>query len=63
VHRGIRLWGVKAVWSLGGTVRLADSRAAPFGQLQPASVSLAVADGMSNAAAASTSNRTWSAAG
>jgi transposase len=37
--------------------RLADSRAAPFGQVQRAGVILAVADGMSNAAAARAAGR------
>ena len=37
--------------------RLADSRAAPFGQVQRASVILALAEGMSNAAAARSAGR------
>lgn len=37
-----------------GLEQVADSRAAPFGQVQRASVILAVADGMSNAAATQT---------
>lgn len=40
-----------------GLERLADSRAAPFGQVQRASVVLALADGMSNAAAAKAAGR------
>ena len=40
-----------------GLEQVADSRAAPFGQVQRASVILAVADGMSNAAAACAAGR------
>ena len=40
-----------------GLKQVADSRAAPFGQVQRASVILAVADGMSNAAAARAAGR------
>ena len=40
-----------------GLEQVADSRAAPFGQVQRASVILAVADGMSNAAAARAAGR------
>jgi len=41
----------------GELERLADSRTAPFGQVQRASVVLALADGMSNAAAARAAGR------
>jgi hypothetical protein len=40
-----------------GLEQVADSRAAPFGQVQRASVILAVADWMSNAAAARAAGR------